>query len=160
MKHTIAILVRNRPGVMTKISGLFSRRGFNIDSLSVGTTQQPEVSRFTIVVNGDDRELEQIQKQLNKLIDVIKVYDMESSESLVRELAFIKVDTKGNYSDIVHIAEMFRAKIIDVGPKTVTFEVTGDEQKIDAIVRLLSQFGLKEMVRTGKIALSRGPTTL
>ena len=158
MKHTLAVLVENKSGVLSRVASLFSRRGYNIDSLAVGVTEDPEISRMTIVVHGDDHVLEQVTKQLNKLIDVIKVSDIGADDAVERELALIKVsadvDTR---AEIIQIADIFRARIVDVAPKSMTVEVTGDEGKIDAIEKLLRQFGIKEMVRTGKIALVRGP---
>lgn len=157
MKHTLAILVENKSGVLSRVASLFSRRGYNIDSLAVGVTEDPDISRITIVVHGDDHVLEQVTKQLNKLIDVIKVSDIGADDAVERELALIKVtadvDTR---AEIMQIANIFRARIVDVAPKSVTVEVTGDESKIQAIEKLLRQFGIKEMVRTGKIAMVRG----
>ena len=157
MKHTLAVLVDNTPGVMARVSGLFSRRGYNIDSLSVGVTDDPEVSRMTIVVTGDDRVLDQVKKQLGKLINVTKITDLPINDSVQRELVLIKVgvgvDTR---SEIMQIADSFRAKIVDVGKDTVTIEVTGDEGKINAIIKLMDQFGIKEIARTGKTAMIRG----
>lgn len=158
MKHTLAVLVQNKSGVLSRVAALFSRRGYNIDSLAVGVTEDPEVSRITIVVHGDDHVLEQVTKQLNKLVDVIKVTDFGGDDTVERELALIKVtaDTD-NRAEIIQIADIFRARIIDVAPKSMTVEVTGDEGKVEAIEKLLRQFGIKEMVRTGKIAMVRGP---
>ena len=157
MKHTLAVLVENKPGVMARISGLFSRRGFNIDSLSVGVTNDPDISRMTIVVTGDDRVLDQVRKQLGKLINVIKIVDMPSKYSVERELALIKVgvgvDTR---SEVMQISDTFRAKIVDVGKDTLAIEVTGDEGKRDAIITLMERFGIKEIARTGKTAMIRG----
>lgn len=157
MKHILAVLVENKPGVMARISGLFSRRGFNIDSLSVGVTNDPEISRMTIVVNGDDSVLDQVRKQLGKLINVIKIVDLPSNNTVDRELVLIKmgvgVDTR---SEIMQITDTFRAKIVDVGKDTLTVEVTGDEGKINAIIQLMEQFGIKEIARTGKTAMIRG----
>ncbi|MDQ1274708.1 MAG: acetolactate synthase small subunit [Euryarchaeota archaeon] len=157
MKHTLAVLVENKSGVLSRVASLFSRRGYNIDSLAVGVTEDPDISRITIVVHGDDHVLEQVTKQLNKLIDVIKVSDIGSDDAVERELALIKVaadvDTR---AEVMQIANIFRARIVDVAPKSVTVEVTGDEGKIQAIEKLLRQFGIKEMVRTGKIAMVRG----
>ena len=158
MKHTLAVLVENKSGVLSRVASLFSRRGYNIDSLAVGVTEDPEISRMTIVVHGDDNVLEQVTKQLNKLIDVIKVSDIGGDDAVERELALIKVSADVNTrAEIIQIANIFRARIVDVAPKSMTVEVTGDEGKIDAIEKLLRQFGIKEMVRTGKIALVRGP---
>lgn len=158
MKHTLAVLVENKSGVLSRVAALFSRRGYNIDSLAVGVTEDPDISRITIVVHGDDLVLEQVTKQLNKLVDVIKVSDFGGDETVERELALIKVtaDTD-NRAEIIQIADIFRAKVIDVAPKSMTVEVTGDEGKVDAIAKLLRQYGIKEMVRTGKIAMVRGP---
>ncbi|UGV41756.1 acetolactate synthase small subunit [Methanococcoides orientis] len=157
MKHTLAVLVENKYGVLARVAGLFSRRGFNIDSLAVGITEDPTISRMTIVVRGDDHVLEQVTKQLNKLIDVIRVTDLGSEESVERELALIKVNSDdSNRSEIIQIVDIFRARIIDVASKSVTVEVTGDSNKIKAIQTLLKPFGIKEMARTGKVALTRG----
>ncbi|WP_333786969.1 acetolactate synthase small subunit [Methanomethylovorans sp.] len=161
MKHTLAVLVENRYGVLSRVAGLFARRGYNIDSLAVGVTEDPTISRMTIVVRGDDLVLEQVTKQLNKLIDVIRVTDLGTEDTVERELVLIKVnaDVK-NRSEIMQIADIFRAKIIDVASKSMVIEVTGDENKIKAIEQLLKPFGIKEMVRTGKIALRRGPKSI
>ncbi|NYT19925.1 MAG: acetolactate synthase small subunit [Methanosarcinales archaeon] len=157
MKHTLAVLVDNKYGVLTRVAGLFSRRGFNIDSLAVGITEDPTISRMTIVVRGDDHVLEQVTKQLNKLIDVIRVTDLGAEESVERELALIKVNADANNrAEIIQIVDIFRARIIDVASKSVTIEVTGDSNKIKAIQTLLKPFGIKEMARTGKVALTRG----
>jgi acetolactate synthase-1/3 small subunit len=158
MKHTLAVLVENRSGVLSRVASLFSRRGYNIESLAVGVTEDPKTSRMTIVVDGDDHVLEQVTKQLNKLVDVIKVSDIGGDDSVERELALIKVSADVSArTEIIQIADIFRARIVDVAPKSITVEVTGDEAKIQAIEKLLRQFGIKEMVRTGKIALVRGP---
>jgi acetolactate synthase I/III small subunit len=157
MKHTIAVIVENKSGVLTRIAGLFSRRSFNIDSLSVGATDNPEYSRMTITVHGDRDVLEQVIKQLSKLINVIRVSELEEGESVERELAIIKVSAdKESRSEIMQIVNIFRAKIIDVSHRSMIIEVTGDEEKIDAIVQLLRQFGIKEMARTGKVSMVRG----
>lgn len=157
MKHTLAILVENKYGVLSRVAGLFSRRGYNIDSLAVGVTEDPSISRITIVVKGDDIVLEQVTKQLNKLIDVIRVTDLDANDTVERELVLIKVKADVNTrSEIIQIAGIFRAKIIDVASKSMIIEVTGDENKIKAIENLLKPFGIKELVRTGKIALLRG----
>jgi len=157
MKHTVSILVENKPGVLARVSGLFSRRGFNIDSLAVGITENPEISRMTIVVDGDDRILEQVIKQLNKLVDVIKVSDIKPESSIDRELALIKVEAGAKErSEVMQIADIFRARIIDVGARTLVVEITGDVSKINAITDLLRRFGIKEMVRTGKVSMLRG----
>ena len=157
MKHTIAVIVENKSGVLTRIAGLFSRRSFNIDSLSVGATDNPDYSRMTITVQGDRDVLEQVIKQLSKLINVIRISELDPSESVERELAIIKVSAdKDSRSEIMQIVNIFRAKIIDVSHRSMIIEVTGDEEKIDAIVQLLRQFGIKEMARTGKVSMVRG----
>ena len=157
MKHTVAVLVENKPGVLTRVAGLFSRRGFNIESLAVGVTENADTSRMTIVVSGDDNVLEQVMKQLNKLIDVIRVTDIPQEDSVNRELALIKVGVDSDTrAEVMQIVDVFRAKIVDVGVKSLIVEVTGDESKINAIKQLLRQFGIKEMVRTGKVAMNRG----
>ena len=161
MKHTLAVLVENKPGVLARVSGLFSRRGFNIESLAVGITDNPEISRMTIVVSGDDRVLDQVTKQLNKLIDVIKVSDLDPADAIDRELALFKVNVdKGNRSEVIQIVDVFRAQIVDVGVKTMIVAVTGTGDKIDAIEKLLRNFGIVEVVRTGKISMNRGAKTV
>lgn len=156
MNHTIAVLVENQFGVLSRVSGLFSARGFNIDSLTVGETQDPAVSRMTIVVNGDERVLDQIMKQLDKLVDVIKVVDLTKEETIDRELLLVKVGASpANRADIIQIVNTFRAKIVDVNPHSVTIEVTGTESKLDAMLELLRPFGIEELVRTGLISVVR-----
>jgi acetolactate synthase-1/3 small subunit len=157
MKHTISVLVENRFGVLARVAGLFAGRGYNIDSLCVGETDDPTMSRMTIVVTGDDRIIEQIMKQLNKLIDVIKVTDLTKEDHVERELVLIKVNTDEGRkrAQIMEIVDIFRAKIIDVSPKALTVEITGDEDKINAIIKLLKPFGILELIRTGKIAIAR-----
>jgi acetolactate synthase-1/3 small subunit len=157
MKHTLAVLVENRAGVLSRVAGLFSRRGYNIDSLAVGVTEDPTISRMTIVVRGDDHVLEQVTKQLNKLIDVIRVTDIRADEAIERELSLIKVAADANTrSEIIQIVDIFRARIVDVATRSMTIEITGDDEKIRAMEKLLRPFGIKEMVRTGKIAMTRG----
>jgi len=157
MKHTISALVENKPGVLARISGLFSTRGFNIDSLAVGETEQHDISRMTIVVKGDERILEQVMKQLNKLIDVIKVNDFVEQPHVERDLVLIKVNAaKGKRSEVLEIIDIFRARIVDVAPNSLIVEMTGDEEKILALVNMLKPFGIKEMVRTGIVAMGRG----
>lgn len=156
MKHTISVLVENHFGVLAHVAGLFSARGFNIDSLAVGETEDPSVSRMTIVAHGDDRVIEQIIKQLNKLIDVIKVQDLSNEENITRELVLVKVHApSASRSDILQVVNTFRAKVVDVNPKSLTIEVTGNEEKVDAMLELMRPFGIKEVVRTGTIALAR-----
>jgi acetolactate synthase-1/3 small subunit len=157
MRHTISVLVENKFGVLARIATLFAARGFNIDSLAVGETENPDISRMTIVVRGDDRILEQVEKQLNKLIDVIKVTDFKEAKHLERDLALVKVKAdKTNRSEIVQITDIFRAKIVDVSSDSVIVEITGDEEKIQALITMLSPFGVKELCRTGIIAMGRG----
>ena len=158
MRHTISVLVDNRPGVLSRIAGLFSGRGFNIESLSVNETLDPTMSQMTIVTRGDDRILEQINKQLNKLIDIIKVIDYESSGSdfIERELALIKVNVdEHKRSEVLSIIDIFRCKVVDVSRTHYTVEVTGDENKIRAIIDLFRPLGIKELVRSGKAAMLR-----
>lgn len=158
MRHTISVLVSNEFGVLTRIAGLFSGRGFNIESLSVAETLDPKVSRMTIVTSGDDNVLEQVTKQLNKLVNVIKVHDFTGEERIERELALLKVSsTAENRAEILSIVDIFRAKVVDVSPRTYTIEITGDEEKISAITELVRPFGIKEIVRTGRIAMARSP---
>lgn len=159
MKHTISVLVENHFGVLARVAGLFSARGFNIDSLAVGETHDPTVSRMTIVVHGDDRIVEQIIKQLNKLIDVIKVEDLGQDETIDRELVLVKIkaDT-ATRNEVMQIVNTFRAKIVDVNPHSMAIEVTGGESKIDAMLELLAPFQILETVRTGLIALARRRT--
>ncbi|MDD1673247.1 MAG: acetolactate synthase small subunit [Methanomicrobiales archaeon] len=159
--HTLSILVENKAGVLSRVAGLFSRRGFNIESLAVGTSEELSMSRMTIVVIGDDAQIEQVMKQLNKLIDVIKVSDITENETVERELALIKVSAEPGTSraEVMQIANIFRANIVDVGAKSVVLQVIGDTDKINALETLLRQYGIKELVRTGKIALIRGAKT-
>ena len=157
MKHTIAVLVNNRPGVLSRVSGLFSRRGFNIESLAVGTTEDENVSRMTIVVSGDESVLEQITKQLYKLIDIIKVYDIPSEKAVERELVLIKVSAETRTRpEIMQIVDLFRGRIVDVSENSIIIEMTAEGSKIEGIEKLLRKFGIKELVRTGKISLERG----
>jgi len=158
MKHILSVLVVNHPGVLAKVAGLFSRRGFNIDSLAVGVTNDPNVSRMTILTEGDDSTVEQIARQLGKLVDVIKVTNV-SENSVTRELALIKLrttsDTRG---EIIEIINIFRAKVVDISTDFLTVEITGNAEKVSALEDMLKDFGIEEMVRTGIIAISRGKT--
>ncbi len=157
MKHTIAAMVENKPGVLAKISGLFSARAFNIMSLTVGETEVHDVSRMTIVVKGDDKTLEQVVKQLNKLPDVIKVIDFKNEEFIDRDLMLVKVTaSKSLRREIIEIANIFRANILDVSADTMTLELTGKETKLEGVLALLKPYGIKEMVRAGVVAMSRG----
>jgi acetolactate synthase-1/3 small subunit len=160
--HTLSVLVENRAGVLSRVTGLFSRRGFNIESLAVGTCEEPDISRITIVCIGDDAQIEQVMKQLNKLIDVIKVSDLTDNERVERELALIKVTAEPGTgrAEIMQLATIFRAQIVDVASKTIILAMTGDTEKIDAMEKLLRQYGIKELVRTGKIAILRGAKTV
>lgn len=151
---TLAVLVRNEPGVLSRVSGLFTRRGYNIHSLAVGPTEDTRVSRITIVVEEDEERLEQVEKQLHKLVDVLKITDLTNEERVERELALVKVNGEKR-SDILQIVDIFRAKIVDVSPKEVMVEVTGDTEKVDALILMLESYGITEIVRTGKIALAR-----
>jgi acetolactate synthase-1/3 small subunit len=156
-RHTLSVLVANESGVLARIAGLFSRRGFNIDSLSVGTTQNDDISRITLVVAGDDRQLEQVTKQLNKLVVVHKISDLTEDETVERSLALIKVTANSQTrSEIMQIVDCFRGKIVDVSTGSLTVEITGTEDKIEAMEEMLKSFGIKELVRTGKIAMGRG----
>ncbi|MBI5875931.1 MAG: acetolactate synthase small subunit [Deltaproteobacteria bacterium] len=156
MRHTISILVDNEFGVLSKVAGLFSGRGFNIESLCVAETLDPQVSRMTIVTTGDDQVVEQITKQLNKLINVIKVSDLTAEEHIERELALIKVNANADdRAEILSTIDIFRGKVVDVSPTTYTIEMTGDAEKVNAITELLRPFGIKEIVRTGKVAMAR-----
>lgn len=156
-KHILSVLVENHAGVLSRVAGLFSRRGFNIDSLAVGVTENPETSRMTIVVDGDDYTVEQVSKQLNKLIDVIKIKQLDKSDSVSRELALIKVATStSTRAEIMQLVEIFRAKIVDVSKDTLTIEISGATEKVAALETMLKQFGVKEIVRTGNIAIERG----
>lgn len=160
--HTLSILVENRAGVLSRVTGLFSRRGFNIESLAVGPCEEPGMSRITIVVIGDDAQVEQVMKQLNKLIDIIKVSDLSDNERVERELALIKVTAEVGTSraEIMQIAGIFRAQIVDVSPKSLILQVIGDTEKIEAMEKLLRQYGIKEFVRTGTVGILRGTKTV
>ena len=157
MKHTLVALVEDKPGVLTRMASLFRRRGFNIESIVVGRSEVPNLSRMTIVLSGSTPMVEQLRKQLDKIIDVIRVFDITAEDTVARELALIKVGaTSSNRSEIIQIVDIFRANIVDVAPDSVTVEVTGDEEKIDSLLNLLRGFGIKEMTRTGRIAMIRG----
>lgn len=157
MKHTISVLVENEFGVLTRVAGLFSGRGFNIESLSVAPTLDPSISRMTIVTRGDEQILEQITKQLNKLIDTIKVIDFTGQDYVEREMALIKVTAEEETrAEVLRIVDIFRAKVVDVTPRSYTVEITGAPAKVDAIVELLRPLGVKELVRSGPIVLGRG----
>ncbi|MBM3211078.1 acetolactate synthase small subunit [Candidatus Poribacteria bacterium] len=157
MRHTISVLVENKSGVLARVAGLFSGRGYNIDSLNVAETEDPTISRMTIVARGDDRILEQITKQLNRLIDTIKVTDLTSEEHVERELVLVKVSaTAKARSEIIQISDIFRANIVDVSHETLVISVTGDGDKVNAMIDMLRPYGIKEIARSGKVAILRG----
>lgn len=161
MKHTLSLLVDNEPGVLSRVAGLFSGRGFNIESLCVAETLDPGISCITLVTSGDEKIMEQIIKQLRKLINVIKVMDLSEAESVYREMALIKVKAdSSSRAEILRIVDIFRGKIVDVSPNDYTIEVTGDENKLWAIINLLKSFNIKEIVRTGSVAMARSKKTL
>ena len=158
--HTITALVEDKPGVLARVSGLFRRRGFNISNLSVGHSEVPDLSRMTFVVKGDEFVVEQVTKQLYKLIDVVRVNDVTDDAMVARELALVKVRANAeNRSEIMQLVDIFRANIVDVAADAVIIEVTGDEDKIDSLFQLLKPFGIKEVMRTGRVAMTRGPAS-
>ena len=160
-RHTLSVLVENKPGVLARVSSLFSRRGFNIHSLAVGPTENPEVSRMTIVVAVEGLPLEQVTKQLNKLINVLKIVELAPAQAVQRELLLIKLRSDGaTRPQIVSIVEMFRARIIDITPDAVTVEATGTSDKLEALVKMLEPFGVRELVQSGMVALGRGPRSI
>ncbi|RII32718.1 acetolactate synthase small subunit [Clostridium chromiireducens] len=160
-KHVLSALVKNSSGVLSRVSGLFSRRGYNIDSLTVGRTEDPSISRMTITLMGDENVLEQVKKQLNKLEDVIRVIDFKPNESVYRELVLIKVRADAeNRAAINETVKIFRSKIIDLSTDTLTIELTGDENKVSALINLMDEYGIEELVRTGVTALQRGEKTI
>jgi acetolactate synthase I/III small subunit len=160
-RHTLSVLVENKPSVLARIAGLFSRRGFNIDSLAVGPTEHPEVSRMTIVVGVEDLPLEQVTKQLNKLVNVIKIVELDPATSVQRELLLVKVkvDTQTRGS-VLETVQLFRAKVVDVAPDTVTIEATGNSEKLEAMLRVLEPFGIRELVQSGMVAIGRGSRSI
>lgn len=156
-KHTLSILTENKPGVLSRIAGLFARRGFNIDTLTVGPTDDPEISRFTITIDGAEHPIDQVTKQLHKLINVLKIRDLEPDETVSRELALFKISADGvQRAEVMQICEIFRGKVVDVTRRSLTAEVTGTTEKIEAFERMVRPFGLVEMMRTGEIAIARG----
>ena len=158
MKHVISVLVENKVGVLSRITGLFSGRGFNIESLAVGETENVDISRMTIVVSGDDSILEQVRKQLGKVVDTIKVTDYTGTDYVERNLILIKVSAlPGKRNEIIELVDVFRGKIIDVGQKDMIVEISGPEDRLEAAVNLLRPYGIKEVARTGRIAMNRGP---
>ena len=159
--HTLSVLVENKPGVLARVSGLFSRRGFNIESLAVGPTEHPEISRITILVSVEGTALEQVTKQLNKLINVIKIVELEDAASVQRELLLVKVRAdEAARRDVLQIVELFKAKVADVGPEALTIELTGRPDKLDAMLSMLEPYGIREMVQSGMVALGRGPRSM
>jgi acetolactate synthase-1/3 small subunit len=160
-KHTLSVLVENKPGVLARVAQLFSRRGFNIDSLAVGETEHPEVSRITIVVDADTSPLEQVTKQLNKLVNVLKIVELEPNSAVQRELLLVKVRVdRPTRSQVLETVNMFRARVVDVAPDTLTIEATGTKDKLDALLRDLEPFGIKEMVQSGQVAIGRGSRSI
>ena len=156
MRHTISVLVENKFGVLTRVAGLFSGRGYNIDTLNVGPTHDPSLSRMTIVTRGDDATVEQICKQLHKLVDVVKVIDYRAGEYIDRELVLIKVQTgANNRAEVAQMAELFRAKVVDVQTASLTIEITGTEAKVEKFIALMKDFGILDLTRTGQVALPR-----
>jgi len=156
-KHTLSILVENKPGVLTRIAGLFARRGFNIDTLTVGPTDDDRISRVTLTLDGAVHPIDQVTKQLHKLINVLKIRDLEPAETVARELALFKIAADGQTrAEVMQICEIFRGKVVDVGKRSIIIEITGTNDKIEAFERLVRPFGLVEMMRTGEIAITRG----
>jgi acetolactate synthase-1/3 small subunit len=156
MRHTISVLVENKFGVLTRVAGLFSGRGYNIDTLNVGPTNDPQTSRMTIVTRGDDPTIEQIVKQLNKLVDVLDVRDFRDGDHIDRELVLVKVSVDSTTrAEVMQITDIFRAKIVDVQPKSLTIEITGNESKVEKFIELMKVFGITDLTRTGKVALPR-----
>jgi acetolactate synthase-1/3 small subunit len=156
-RHTLSVLVENKPGLLVRVAGLFSRRGFNIDSLAVGPTEHEEISRMTIVVNCEDRPLEQVTKQLNRLINVLKIVELEPAAAVQRELVLVKVRADlETRSRVLETVALFRAKVVDVATDAVTVEATGNREKLDALIRVLQPFGIKELVQSGMVAVGRG----
>jgi acetolactate synthase-1/3 small subunit len=159
--HTLSVLTENKPGVLARVAGLFSRRGFNIESLAVGATEHPDVSRMTIVVTVDELPLEQVTKQLNKLINVIKIVELEPASAVRRELLLVKVRADATVrSQVLETVQLFRAKVVDVSPEALTIEATGTADKLDALLRMLEPFGVREMVQSGMVAVGRGPRSI
>ncbi|HEY7048650.1 MAG TPA: acetolactate synthase small subunit [Jatrophihabitantaceae bacterium] len=159
--HTLSVLVENKPGVLVRVSGLFSRRGFNIESLAVGPTEHPEISRITILVSVEGTALEQVTKQLNKLVNVIKIVELEDAQAVQRELLLVKVRADdATRRGVLETVELFRAKVVDVGPEALTIEVTGQPAKLEAMLRMLEPYGIREMVQSGVVALGRGPRSM
>ena len=160
-KHTLSILVENKHGVLARVAALISRRGFNIESLAVGVTEHPDISRMTIVVNVADLPLEQVTKQLNKLVNVLKIVELDRSASVQRELVLVKVRADAETrSQVLETVQLFRAKVVDVAPDAITIEATGNPEKLEAMLRVLEPFGVRELVQSGMVALARGPRSI
>src|SRR5215470_4761025 len=160
-RHTLSVLVEDKPGVLARVAGLFSRRGFNIESLAVGPTEQDDVSRMTIVVSVDELPLEQVTKQLNKLVNVLKIVELEHSTAVQRELLLVKVRADATVrSQVLETVQMFRAKVVDVSPEALTVEATGTADKLDALRRMLEPYGIREMVQSGMVAIGRGARSI
>ncbi len=160
-KHTLSVLVENKPGVLARVAGLFSRRGFNIESLAVGPTEHPEVSRMTIVVNVEESPLEQVTKQLNKLVEVIKIVELDSSQSVARELLLVKVKADATTrGQVLEIVQLFRAKVVDVATDAVTIQVVGNADKLADFLRVVEPFGVRELVQSGMVAIGRGSRSI
>ena len=156
-KHILSLLVENKPGVLTRIAGLFARRGFNIDTLAVGPTDDPKLSRITLTLDGAQHPIDQVTKQLHKLVEVLKIRDLEPTETVARELALFKINAdSASRGEVMQITEIFRGKIIDVAKRSMIVEITGTDEKVEAFERMVRPFGLVEMVRTGEIAIARG----
>ena len=159
--HVLSLLVENPPGLLTRVAGLFARRGFNIDSLAVGVTEVPGISRITVVVDVDELPLEQVTKQLNKLINVIKIVEQDTDNSVARELILVKVRADASVrSQVIEAVTLFRAKVIDVSPDALTVEATGTRSKLDALLRMLEPYGIREIVQSGVVAVGRGPKSI
>jgi acetolactate synthase-1/3 small subunit len=160
-KHTLSVLVENKPGVLARIAGLFSRRGFNIDSLAVGPTEHPEISRMTIVVNVEDSPLEQVTKQLNKLVEVIKIVELDGAASVSRELLLVKVKADATTrGQVLEVVQLFKAKVVDVATDAITVQVVGNQDKLEDFLRIVEPFGVRELVQSGMVAVSRGPRSM
>jgi acetolactate synthase-1/3 small subunit len=160
-KHILSVLVENKPGVLARVAGMFSRRGFNIDSLAVGETEHAEVSRMTIVVNAEDSPLEQVTKQLNKLVNTLKIVELDASAAVQRELVLVKVRAdRATRSQVLETVSLFRARVVDVSPEALTIEATGTAEKLDALLRDLEPYGIKEMVQSGMVAIGRGSRSI
>jgi acetolactate synthase I/III small subunit len=161
VRHTLSVLVENKPGVLARVAGLFSRRGFNIDSLAVGPTEHPEVSRMTIVVNVEESPLEQVTKQLNKLVEVIKIVELDTSSSVARELLLVKVKADATTrGQVMEVAQIFKGKVVDVAPDAITIQVVGHPEKLDDFLRVVEPYGVRELVQSGVVAIGRGTRSI